>query len=199
MTIPIQEASIVRTNSKKGSLCEVNVEPVKFSDLWAKYPSSHPCVDPKTGKDPKGYEDQCAIKVSFALEKSGIKMKSFSGAICPSAYAKGRWAIRAQELADWLIERPFCGCPKVENVTGENYETTIKTRTGIIFYKDYWTRAGERTPSGDHIDLWNGSRLTASGLEGFLTTVARFYIGIQSGPNFSDLRKSKRILFWEIK
>jgi hypothetical protein len=58
-------------------------------------------------------------------------------------------------------------------------------------------------PTGDHIDLWNGSRLTASGLIGTLTTTAR-YLGQRSflpatDWGYSDLGKSKTILFWEIK
>ncbi|WP_429267926.1 T6SS effector amidase Tae4 family protein [Paraburkholderia sp. EB58] len=38
-------------------------------------------------------------------------------------------------------------------------------RTGIIFFGSYWRRClKEKDPSDDHIDLWNGERLTANAL-----------------------------------
>lgn len=181
-----------------GLNCLPGVQPIKFATLWANYPDSHPCVTAQ-GNDPPGYSNQCAIKVSYALEKSGASLDSFSGALCPNGSARSnRWAARAAELAAWLKKRPFCGCPYPKKVTGEDYEATIKGRTGIIYYKDYWLREGEKLPTGDHIDLWNGSRLTASGFAGTLATFLRFSVGIQSGPGFSDLRKAKEILFWNI-
>ena len=54
-------------------------------------------------------------------------------------------------------------------------------------------------PTGDHIDLWNGARLTASGIEGLAVTALRFGLGISSGPGFSDLGKADRIEFWGVK
>jgi hypothetical protein len=75
----------------------------------------------------------------------------------------------------------------------------LRTARAVIYFADYWRRPGEKNPSGDHIDLWNGSRLTASGLEGALVTIARFSLGIDSGFGFSDLGKSKTILFWEVR
>jgi len=33
---------------------------VGFTRLWQSYPNSHPCVDPKTGDDPPGFDKQCA-------------------------------------------------------------------------------------------------------------------------------------------
>lgn len=67
----------------------------------------------------------------------------------------------------------------------------------------YWTRGGEApaSASGGHIDLWNGSRLTNNGVAGTLETFARFTLGINNPwiPVYSDLRKSKLILFFEVK
>jgi hypothetical protein len=57
---------------------------------------------------------------------------------------------------------------------------------------------GEKAPTGDHIDLWNGSRLTASGLQGAIVSALRFGLGIGSGPGFSDLAKATKIVFWEV-
>jgi len=169
---------------------------IKFSDLWRNYPNHHPFVD-KNGDTPKGYENQCAIKISLALANAGQKLDGFRGAtVTVSGY---RLAIRAEELASWLRT----SAPTKINyhrslITGENWQNNIKNRTGIIFFQDYWKREGESKPTGDHIDLWNGSRLTASGLEGIVVTALRFGLGINSGPGFSDLGHANRIEFWEI-
>ena len=179
-----------------------NCKPVKFSTLWSNYPDDKPYIDPNTGKPPKGYENQCAIKVSVALQKSGVDMKSFRGNSRILINGKNT-AATAEDLASWLKTHPFCGLPSIpETATGKDWENKISGRTGILFFKDYWKRDGESEAnrSGDHIDLWNGSRLTSSGLLGALTTFARFTIGISSISNlYSNLSDSKQILFWEVK
>jgi len=105
--------------------------------------------------------------------------------------------------------RLFCGLPsKPETVTGKDWEKKISDRTGIIFFKDYWTRKNETEAnrSGDHIDLWNKNTLTPS-VESFM----RFRLSVNYVPNpvnrirgtggnwYSDLSKSTQILFWEVK
>ncbi len=180
------------------SVAEQVRPPVRFSDLWAGYPSSKPYVNSKTGEPPSGYENQCAIKVSVALVAAGERLTSFRGAAVTVNREKA--AVRAQELAAWLKKERIPGLPLMpESIAGGDWQSKIKNRTGIVYFADYWLRPGEKTPSGDHIDLWNGSRLTASGLEGALVTIARFGLGIDSGPGFSDLGKSKTILFWEVR
>lgn len=169
---------------------------VSFSKLWDGYPSAKPYVDPKTGDPPQGYENQCAIKVSVAFHAAGVDLASFRGA---HVSIKGkRAAVRAQEMAAWLKSERIPGVHAASDVTGEKWQDKIKGKTGIVYFADYWLRKGEKSPTGDHIDLWNGSRLTASGLEGTLVTVLRFGLGVDSGPGFSDLGKSRTILFWEV-
>lgn len=195
----------VRTNTTKESVCSVTVEAVKFETLWNAYPSGYPFVDPKTGKPPPGYENQCAIKVSASLHGAGVAMKSFRGS---AVTVNGmRTAILASQLAAWLKLQPFCGLPMwPEKVTGENWQDRIKGRTGIVYFADYWARnAGEKSagrPTGDHVDLWNGSRLTATGMS-FISTMGRRFglssIGAGTSWGYSDLGKSSEILFWEIK
>lgn len=171
---------------------------VRFSELWAGYPDSKPYIDVNSGKVPSGYENQCAIKVSVALHAAGVPLTTFDGAAV--TVNRTRAAVRAQELAAWLRRAQIPGLPAVpESIAGADWQTKIHRRTGIIFFADYWLRPGEKTPSGDHVDLWNGSRLTASGLEGALVTFARFGLGLDSGFGFSDLGKSKVILFWEVR
>ena len=170
---------------------------VTFASLWEAYPSDKPYTD-KNGKVPEGYENQCAIKVSVALIDSGVPLAGFAG---HTVKVRGKpVAARAQELAEWLKNQsPKLIREKMRNVTGSDWESKAKGKKGLIYFEDYWIREGQKTPTGDHIDLWNGSRLTASGLEGAAVAIMRFGLGISSGPGFSDLAKSKKILLWEIE
>ncbi len=185
--------------SRHAQKAPVAVKPIAFDALWNAYPSNKPYVDKTTGEPPSGYANQCAMKVSLAMMVAGIDMSSFAGATVSAD--NRRLAVRAQELADWIAQRKLSGLSaSPENITGADWQATIKKRRGIVFFANYWAREGESgTPSGDHIDLWNGWRLTASGLEGVAVTTLRFVFGVESGPQFSDLGKASRILFWEIK
>lgn len=197
----VQQAR-VRTNTTKDSVCAIDVPAVTFAKLWESYPSGHPYLNPATGKPPPGYENQCAIKVSMAIHGAGIEMKSFRGAAVKVNRLPA--ASLAVQLAAWLKLQPFCGLPmQPENVTGPNWQGKIRGRTGIVYFENYWRRAGEtRIATGDHIDLWNGSRLTATGWS-FFSTIGRRMglneLGAGTDWGYSDVGKSTAILFWEIK
>ncbi len=208
----LQQHAAVKTNTIKDSVCSIDVPAVKFSDLWDNYVTGTP-YKPAPG-DKGDYSNQCALRMSATFHKIGIKMKSFSQKSVkpmPGAQVLGRVmmngaaaAVRAYELGEWLKLQPFCGLPqKPEDVTGKDWETKVKGRTGIIMFHAYWTRVGEApaSASGGHIDLWNGSRLTNNGLAGTLETFARLTLGINNPwiPVYSDLRNSKIILFFEVK
>jgi Type VI secretion system (T6SS), amidase effector protein 4 len=169
---------------------------LSFQTLWNAYPSDPPYVD-RRGNPPPGYENQCAIKVSAALIGAGVSLKGFKGAVV--SIGAQPHAIRAQELAGWLsAAAPRRIRDKAKGITGAAWQNTIADKTGIVYFENYWLRDGEKAPTGDHIDLWNGSRLTASGLQGAIVSALRFGLGIGSGPGFSDLAKATKIVFWEV-
>lgn len=205
MTKTLVQQAKVRTNTVKDSVCAINVPVVKFSDLWSAYPRGKPYVDKNTGKPPSGYENQCAIKVSAAIHGAGVEMKSFKGVTVSTNNRMA--AVRAAELADWLKLQPFCGLPKMpENVAGPDWQEKIKDKTGIVYFSDYWYRSEAeskaKTPTGDHIDLWNGSRLTATGWSAISTLGRRLGLNelTPDAPwGFSDMRKSRVIFFWQIR
>lgn len=193
-------AEKIKTNNKAGSIKIIEHPAVSFAKLWEVYPSSAVVhKDPSTGDDI--FSDHCAINVSQALYSCGILMKSFSGTRCwrcptPGQNGKGVHAIRAQELANYLQKQPFAGCPKPESMSGSNFEEKIKNRTGIVFFQDYWQRAGEKYRTGDHIDLWSNSKLASVG---YLETQGRLtFPWVAELFGISDLRRSSKILFWEI-
>ncbi|MDN7877194.1 type VI secretion system amidase effector protein Tae4 [Burkholderia aenigmatica] len=198
----------IRSNNTQGSEREVPLSGVTFKELWDNFPSGKPYDNP-------GYTNQCAIRMSVTLHRVGVGMKSFnSKTIKPVSGAKtiGRiflddkpTATRAEEMGKWLQLQPFAGLPKAEDVTGSEWESKVKGRTGIIQFSRYWTRDGESTAnaSGGHIDLWNGSRMTISSVPGVISTFGRVFGLHELLPDtdfgWSDLRNSKQILFWEIK
>lgn len=101
-------------------------------------------------------------------------------------------AIRAQEFADWLKSSSIPGVGRPEVVTGSDWTERIDGRTGVIFFGDYWVRpGGQRT--GDHIDLWNGSRMTA------WTSWIRVQTGLHWDGYWSDYSKSRTIIFWPVE
>ena len=204
--------TVVETNSTPNSIKEMQLKTLTFHELWDNYPSGDPYDNP-------AYRDQCAIRISVTFHRVGVEMKSFSERLVKPLSGQpsiGRimldgkvTATRADELGEWLKLRPFAGLPKADDITGADWESKVKGRTGIIQFSRYWTRNGESAgnASGGHIDLWNGSRLTISGFFDVVATIVR-YVGIPSfrqgatvAPelSYSDLRSSKSILFWEIK
>lgn len=198
--------TVVRTNSTPGSVKVVELKVLTFQELWDNYATGNPYDNPT-------YKDQCAIRMSVTLHRVGIEMKSFSEKLVKplsGAPTIGRilldgnaTATRADELGEWLSLRPIAGLAKAEKITGANWETKVKGCTGIILFSRYWARAGEGVAeaSGGHTDLWNGSRLTSNGAMGAAETFMRFTLRINDPwiPVYSDLRKSREILFWEIK
>ena len=207
MTKPLQQQFKIRTNTIKGSVCKIDVEVVTFKSLWDNYVTGNPYRD-KKGNVPPDYDNQCAIRMSATFHKVGVEMKSFTpanvdvkpGKTIGRILLNGKFtATRADELASWLKRQPFCGLPqKPENVTGENFEKKIQGRTGIIFFGDYWRRDGEAASNanGGHIDLWNKDSLTPS-----FHTFLRFRLGVHAPwPRiYSDLRKARTILFFEVE
>lgn len=195
----VQQAK-VKTNLTKGSICSINVQAVTFKSLWDNYVTGSPYDDPS-----KTHSNQCAIRMSATLHKVGVEMKSFSQKTVKPEAGKasiGRILLdgkatstRANEMASWLRQQPFCGLPKApEDITGQDWETKVRGRTGIIAFDGYWSRDSDSTgqASGGHIDLWNGSKMTGFG------TGVRARWGIVIPGIWSDLRKSKTILFFPI-
>src|SRR5258706_14832820 len=108
---------------------------ILFSDLWKNYPNNDPCVNPRTGK--KAYDDQCAIRLGAALEKSGVSFAKFPGPRCEFGPRGNGMVLRAQELAGWLKMRPFSSCPVATPIPSKDFVKWLQGRTGIIFFQDY--------------------------------------------------------------
>ena len=155
MAAALKQQATIKTNTTKDSVRKIDVPVYKFADLWENYVTGAPY---KPGKDDKGdYSNQCALRMSATFHKVGIKMLSFSQKTVkpmPGTQVLGRVmldgspaAARAYELGEWLKLQPFCGLPKKpEDITGKDWESKVKGRTGIIMFHAYWTRAAEKHP-----------------------------------------------------
>lgn len=164
-----------------------------FIKLW----SNHPTVKgEKPLLDTKVYTDQCAINVAAAMIRSGYDFKSYTGT--KSWQKEGpKYPIRAQELADWLStaagRMPFKadrykGKDIKDKDAGKDVFDTINNKTGIIFLQNYWGPGRQ----GDHIDLWNGSRMTSR------SSWFRVATGISWDGVWTDYLQAEAIWFWSI-
>ncbi|MCX6270779.1 MAG: type VI secretion system amidase effector protein Tae4 [Bacteroidetes bacterium] len=157
---------------------------IEFSVLW----SNHPTVkDEAPLLNTKDYTDQCAINLSASLLRSGLDMRSYTGTWSWEKN-KPKYAIRAQELANWLASSASPFSPTFKKYKGKDVFDKIDGNTGIIFFQNYWGPGHQ----GDHIDLFNKSRLTS------LSSWFRINLHLSWEGTFSNFRNAESIWFWKI-
>lgn len=163
---------------------------VKFKELWKNYPDDYPC-------NKKTFSNQCAIKVGSALAKCGVKTITLvpKKRHCWFHGENEGHVLSAEDLAAGLKKVKIPGISSVIALDAVGYKTKIAGKKGILFFRDYWLRSEDRPerPTGDHIDLWNGSRLTD------VSSWFRVQFGIVYDGVWSDFEKSKTVLFWKIE
>lgn len=112
-------------------------------DLWLNYPSDS-CSD--------GYENQCSIRLSIALEGAKVPLNLYSENKCSHGHARG-----AQGLANYL--KAGWGAPTwTYRKNRAIAKQLLQTHSGVIFFKNCFIRQGETTKQGDHIDVWYGGK-----------------------------------------
>lgn len=164
---------------------------LRFETLWKNHPTikgEPPLLSTGT------YQNQCAINMHACLERSGANLKTFQG-VRSWEKDKPKYALRAQELANWLsgpFVRTFLPL-SVEKYSGKDALDKINGKRGVVFFQNYWGSGNQ----GDHIDLWNGSRLTD------WRTWARIHMrigdfGLHNLGAGSDFKKSTSIWFWAV-
>lgn len=89
------------------------------------------------------WANQCAIRLSMALQKAGLSFAGYGDPVCAHGHARG-----AESLANFLWKAIG---PAFKYSQGA--ESRVANQKGIIFFKDI---SGFRGGQGDHIDLWNG-------------------------------------------
>lgn len=96
---------------------------LNFDDLWKNYPKK---VEHKDKNHKDIYDNHCAINVSDALEKSGIKLKKYKGATCDNDGDNKKHALGAEQLANWLKKQKIKGLGEPEVYDGNTYLDKIK-------------------------------------------------------------------------
>ncbi len=128
---------------------------VSFKTLWTWHPSNLGVTNPCTTDGKENFENQCAIRMGECFSKSGVLLNTFSGAKCYPGHGHNQSHIlRAEELAEWMKTQPiFFGKVEIKrNVKASD----CAGKKGVIFLRNFWGAGNQ----GDHIDLWNGSKMT---------------------------------------
>ncbi len=180
---------------------------VQFHDLWYGHPINEsvqaPCIAPRDGnfqgsQVKKGFPtfaNQCAIRMGVSLKRAGVQHSQIGNILtCGAHPPEEMHYIRAQELANALANRSILGIGPVQRIRGQqaqDFYPELFGRTGIIFIKDYWQRSVDRagSPTGDHIDVWNGYRSSAKWLMEWFA-----WLGY-----YSNYAQAREIWFWEVK
>lgn len=180
---------------------------VKFRDLWLGHPINEsittPCLADReitnlSGKTiKKGYPvfaNQCAIRMGVALRRAGVTADQLPGMVHCGHHPRERMHfIRANQLANGIARANLPGVGPIRKITGDDvakFYPELFGKRGIIFIKDYWHRSTDAagSPTGDHIDVWNGYRSTAKWLMEWF-----FWLGY-----YSNYAGAKEIWFWEV-
>lgn len=147
-----------------------------FQTLWNSHPANFspaeysPC---KKADGSAGFENQCAIRMGLALQGAGVNTNSVSGARCWFGHNRSH-ILRVKDLLPW-IERnaTTIGCQKKSVHSNVTY-SDFTNQKGIVYFENFWGTNNQ----GDHIDLWNGTR-------------------IAKGDN-DYFQRSEEVWFWEM-
>ncbi|MEO1207250.1 MAG: type VI secretion system amidase effector protein Tae4 [Pseudomonadota bacterium] len=181
---------------------------IQFKDLWRGHPINEsvqaPCIAGAEFKNLEGriiskgypvFANQCAIRLGIALRRAGVTPEQLGRVThCYHHPREEMHYINASQLAVAIERANIPGLKRAEKIKAEavaEYYPTLFGRTGIVFIKDYWHRSSDATgsPTGDHIDVWNGYRSSAKWLMEWF-----FWVGYYA--NYAD---AGEIWFWEVE
>lgn len=148
-----------------------------FETLWQNHPGRAFVCDATV------FENQCAMRMGVAIDKSGIQIGRDGLRTCVGydrrtfhTHAPGH-ILAAQQLADVLAQRPqLLGtgthCKKHKGSIFTNLASFAKKK-GVVFILNGWGRT-------DHIDLFNGESL------------------LLKGGDSTYLTRGEQVWFWEM-
>lgn len=181
---------------------------VEFKHLWRGHPINEsvqtPCIAPDDLTNLEGrmirrgfpvFANQCAIRMGVALRRAGVQPEQITG--CADCAVHGRvhmHYINAAQLANAIERAKLPGVGPREVYIGADanaFYPKMFGRTGIMYIQDYWQRSTDRpgSPTGDHIDVWNGYRSSAKWLMEWFS-----WLGY-----YSNYAQAKQIWFWPVK
>ncbi len=162
-----------------------------FRKLWKSHPSVSGYMDgkPCSKNGVPLFSNQCAIRMGHALQAAGFEVSRLHVRLCWHHKKQSFHVLEAEELAKAINKSVVPGIGKLNKLRPEELSESIIGKKGIIYFKDYWKRSGESYMgrTGDHIDLWNGNKLTSSS---FFTFWSNY---------FHTYDNSKEIWFWAVR
>jgi hypothetical protein len=191
---------------------------LEFNALWRGHPLNNaeqaPCRLPKSSQvDGKlllaglpSYHNQCAIRMGVALRRAGVTIEQMGGVTTCEYHPRSELhCLNAEQTASGIARLRFDNLAPMEVLSGVNaaeFYHKLYGRKGIVFFADYWSRTvtinnkdgtresiTESVPTGDHVDVWNGYRTTASWLMEWFSWLGYYHTYV----------KAREIRFWEIK
>ena len=172
---------------------------ITFQKLWDNHPAISGDKNPCSTNGKSNFHDQCAIRVGVALSACGFDTRKLPGVRhCWQHKSTPGHVLAAEELAKGLKSFPIAGIGKLQEIEPSEFAEKLRGKKGIIFFKDYWRRTingkkeSHRNRSGDHIDLWNGHRITD------WKSWVRIKFGITIPGYWDDLEDSKTVWFWRV-
>jgi hypothetical protein len=131
--------------------------------------------------------------MGVCLQKSGIDTTKWNIRRCWHHPKQDAHFLSAHELANALSDKMIPGVLSARIYSGSEVFNKIRLQHGIIFFENYYGPAMQ----GDHIDLWNGRRLTD------WLTWARINIrvgdfGLHNLGLGSDFQRAQSVWFWTV-
>jgi Type VI secretion system (T6SS), amidase effector protein 4 len=133
-----------------------------FATLWANHPvhETPPNINPCKQKDgTSAFANQCTIRLGVCFTRSGISLATYPGAFCWHGHGR-KHPLRVEEMTNWLSsgDAEFVGPAETSRRDAAGRQKThadYAGRTGIVGFRNFWGSGNQ----GDHIDLWNGTRI----------------------------------------
>ncbi len=173
-----QEASASDAETSSTNLFPGN--DLGMADLWNAHPGQKPAYVDESGK--AVYEHQCAINMSYALQKVGIDLSGFTGAKIVKVIdgKKMILALRAAELGKYLTDNAqrlfgdnlvggvrygvntnWTGKFVSDATNTDAFYQSIKGKRGILVLLDSYEYEDDEGKKhiGDHMDLWWQERM----------------------------------------
>lgn len=140
---------------------------VGFQSIWDNYPinKNHERSPCKDAHGNPSYENQCAIRMGVALWN--IHIRSLDGVrVCHRSGHQGH-ALSAVEVGRWMDGQPVRFGKTQKYFRSHNPRDKLSRKKGIVLCWDFYDSDGDGRLDGDHIDLWDGSRM-ALGSESYI-------------------------------
>jgi hypothetical protein len=142
---------------------------IQFNTVWKNHPANEatPNINPCNKNGTPNHDNQCVIRLGLALVRSGVSLNSFNGAFCWSGHGR-QHPLRVEEFKKWLnsSSATFVGSAvkyKKDARGNQKSSTDFAGKRGIVAFLDFWGANN----TGDHIDLWNGTKVAHGSLDYF--------------------------------